>query len=183
MSFLTQGKQIKAQTGSVGAIRPNGAEMLQLSGYVKNLLDTDIVVMTGNVNSTLVSGGGITWRGSGRLTKLVLAGKLNSFFPLFKVIPPMGAEEAERWLNRMPLYRLKHYEMALKGTLPRKGQENYYVVSREAVLVAYGSYGRSLNNLLIPVGGTRVVRGTGKKTLAQYIGLMPAWLMFEETAR
>lgn len=156
--------------------------MLQLSGYVTNLLDTDIVVMTGNVNSTLVSGGGIRWRGSGKLTKPVPVGRLNGFFPLFKAIPAMSAEEAERRLDRMPLYRFKYYEAALEETLPRKGRENYYVVSREAALVAYGSYGRSLSNLLIPVGGTRMVRGTGKKTLAQYVGLMPAWLMFEEAA-
>jgi len=167
VSFLTQRKT-------------DGANELQLSGNVMNLLATDIVMMAGGVNSTLESGGGITWGGSGKPCRLTQIGKLNSFFTLCEPGEKIDPKEAERVLNRMPGYRRKRYDAELARARTGKGRPTtYYLVSRAAAVVAYAS-GRSIRNLLVPVGGTRAVRGTGKKLPAQYVGFVPAWLMFED---
>ena len=80
----------------------------------------------------------------------------------------------------MPNYRRKRYDAELVRRKSGKGRPTtYYVVSRMTAIVAY-AIGWNISNLLVPVGGTRAVRGTGKKLPAQYVGFVPVWLMFDE---
>lgn len=166
MSFLTTKKT-------------DGANGLQLNGSVVNLLATDIVMIAGGVNSTLKSKGTMVWGGSGKPCGLLQIGKLNSFFTLCEPSEKIDPQEAKRAVERMPGYRRKRYETQLFKARAQKGQSTYYLVSRAAAIVAYAG-GRNISNLLVPVGGTRAVRGTGKKLLAQYIGFAPVPAMFAE---
>lgn len=151
--------------------------MLELSGQVKNLLRRNIVIAAGGVRSTLVSGGGITWRGTGKPVKLTTVGKLNGFFMLCEPETKITEAEAEAVLERMPARQYRRYERHLgTGVRGKDCPMVYYVVSRTAAIVARDKR-RSLNDLLVPVGGFH-----SDKT-AMYVGFAPARMLFEETPR
>lgn len=147
---------------------------LELSGYVKNLLGVDIVMMVGGVRSTLKSGGGIKWRGSGKPEKLTTVGRLNGFFALCEPAVKIGEAEAERILEKMPSRQYRRYERHLSTGLRDKDEPMvYHIVSRKAAIVARDRC-RDLRDLLVPVGGFH----SDKKVF--YVGFAPAWMLFEE---
>lgn len=157
--------------------RKNLEDGLQLSGNVKSLLRRDIVVSVGEVRSTLVSGGGITWRGSGKPVKLTTVGRLNGFFMLCEPATKITEEQAAAVLENMPVRQYRRYERNL-ATGPRDKDQPmvYYVVSRNAAIVARDRY-RDLRDLLVPVGGFHLDKQ------AMYVGFAPAWLLFEEESQ
>lgn len=151
-------------------------KVLALSGYIKNLLETDIMLPAGGQRSTFGSEGKLPWHDEAEATIATTEiGRLNDIFRLLEPAMKVSAEEIQVVVKRMSEQDYSAYAQQLREAVPKskKRVTTYYLVSWLAAIVAYEK-GQNLGNLLVPVGGESVEGGIC------YAGLVPAWMMFEE---
>ena len=151
-------------------------EELQLSGFIKNLLQSNITMLMGTVRPVFVSEGTLAWPEAEEPRKLTRIGTLNDVFPLLKPAVKLSEQDVEDTLRQMLPDELQQYEQQLRVTLdrPKRKPPSYYIVSQRAAVVTYRR-SRSLLNLLVPAGATILDQKV------HFVGFAPAWTLFEST--
>lgn len=148
---------------------------LEFSGFIKNLLNTDIAMLAPNVCPKFETSGTLEWHGADKPVKLTKVGTLNSLFTLMEPKAKISEEDAMRAYEEMSQEQRTMTERTLRREAQqRKGQTPYYyIVSKDAAIVARVSC-RNLEYMLVPTFETRFEKQ------AVHVGFIPARLLFEE---
>ncbi len=153
----------------------NLSNALELSGTIKNLLDTDIAMLAGRMYSTFEANGNVSWHGADKPVKMLKVGALNGLFMLMEPTAKISEQEMAEAYEAMSVNERNRLERTLRlETRPKKDcPSRYCIVSKTAAIVARMSC-RNLEYMLVPVFKTRL------DEQEVHVGFIPARLLFEK---